>query len=216
MSQQRWKVREAVDEDGDRPMGRTDVVVGQSTAPSIFKPEPETFPLGPVHIAGIGGASPPPPKRPIPRRAPQLQQRKRPQGPQPCSTSSQSEEHHNLDVSSSSDGSSMTAINQKQKQPPRAHHGRPLHHPPPPRQSPLPVPGQVLITQGGQQRPRANTPSMKSSLSAVCDDTCDCALLTGSELENDVELGGKRILVADLKHFFRRAVDGTWTCKKCA
>jgi hypothetical protein len=180
------------------------------------------IPLGPLHIANIGRAPSPPAKRPIPRRAPQHRQHKRPQGPQPCSTSSQSEENHNLDVSSSSDSSSMTAINQMQMQPPPAHRGHPPpHRPPLPRQPPQPVSAKVHITQGGQrgnQRPRSNTPSMNSSPSpsAECDNTCDCALFTGSELEKDVEVGGKNILVADLKHFFRRTVDGTWTCKKCA
>ena len=177
------------------------------------------IPLGPVHIASIRAPSPPA-KRPIPRRAPQHRQHKRPQGPQPCSTPSQSEENHNLDVSSSSDNSSMTAINQMQMQPP-AHCGHPPHHPPLPRQPSQSVSRKVRITQGGQhgnQRSRSNTPSMNSSRnpSAECDNTCDCALFTGSELEKDVEVGGKNILVADLKHFFRRTVDGTWTCKKCA
>jgi hypothetical protein len=37
-SQQR-KARETVDEDGDRPMGHTDVVIGQSNAMSAFRPE---------------------------------------------------------------------------------------------------------------------------------------------------------------------------------
>jgi hypothetical protein len=38
-SQQRLKARETVDEDGDKPMGHTDMVIGQSNVMSAFKPE---------------------------------------------------------------------------------------------------------------------------------------------------------------------------------
>ncbi|KAI5993182.1 hypothetical protein EDC04DRAFT_2910894 [Pisolithus marmoratus] len=37
---------------------------------------------------------------------------------------------------------------------------------------------------------------------AICDGNCDCALLTGSELDRDMELDDKNIKVSNIKHFF--------------
>jgi hypothetical protein len=146
-----------------------------------------SFPLGPE----------PPVKRPIPR------------------STSPPHETFNMDVSSSSDGSAISTINQKQKKPslpsPR---GPPRHRPPLPHNPPQLGPDQVP-TQGGQRQSRSPQPNPPSSLGVVCNDTCDCSLFTGSELEKDVDVGGKKILVTDLKHFFRRTADGMWTCKKC-
>jgi hypothetical protein len=153
-----------------------------------------SFTLGPV----------PPVKRPIPR------------------STSLAHEIFDLDVSSSSDDSAMSTVNLKQKKPsPPYPGGPPRHRPPLPHNPPQLGPDQVPITQGGQRQSQSRQPNPLSTnstpgLGVECDHTCDCALFTGSELEKDVEVGGKKILVADLKHFFRRAADGTWTCKKCA
>lgn len=105
----------------------------------------------------------------------------------------------------------------------------PRHEDPPGRRPPLPsnppqlnppqlVPDRVVNAQGGQRqrRPQSNTPSTNPGIGVVpCDSTCDCDTFTGSELEKVVEEKGKKILVVDLKHFFRRGEDGTWICKKC-
>ncbi|KAI6010165.1 hypothetical protein EDC04DRAFT_2610311 [Pisolithus marmoratus] len=43
---------------------------------------------------------------------------------------------------------------------------------------------------------------MSTTSQAICDGNCDCALLTGSELDRGVELDDKNIKVSDIKHFF--------------
>lgn len=169
--------------------------------------------LGPVHhIADTDEAPPPPVKRPIPRSGPQPEARSNKR--QPCRTAVQSEpeEIFNLDVSGSED-STTSAVNQTRM---RSSPARQRQRPPLPPSGPtLPQPGPVVRESG---RPQTDPPTTNSGsgLGIVCDDDCDCSLFTGSELDRDAEEGDKKILVSDLKHFFRRAADGTWTCKKCA
>ncbi|KAI6021163.1 hypothetical protein EDC04DRAFT_2607287 [Pisolithus marmoratus] len=121
-----------------------------------------------------------------------------------CNKSLDSEENFDLDMSMDSSDSDSEPLPWQGK---TAWSQRPHK---------LRVQAQQTGSQSPSQPPQQShdaqqSPVPTSTSQAICDGNCNCALLTGLELDRDMESHDKNIKVSNIKHFFQKMATGTWS-----